>query len=176
MITISKQPHNPADHYIHIGSAHNEKQTEQIANALASTAYVGDVLLLSGDLGAGKTTLVQYMALALGIDRNDVRSPTFTLVHEHMEGKLPLIHMDVYRLTDPDEFIAFGGSEYIEENEGLVVIEWGDIVQHVVPDDWLHVQIRFESAVRTFWAHGQGEQGTAWLQRVQRYVQEDDTQ
>ncbi len=100
-----------------------------------------DVLALCGELGAGKTRLVKGLARGLGIDPDDVTSPTFMIISEHA-GKLPLYHMDFYRLASLAEAEQIGIEEYFE-SEGLCVIEWADRLKPIIPDHaiWLHIEI-----------------------------------
>jgi tRNA threonylcarbamoyladenosine biosynthesis protein TsaE len=100
----------------------SEAQTRQIAAAFATGLRSGAVLLLSGDLGAGKTAFVRGLAEGLGIDADEVTSPTFTLVHEYRGGRLPLIHVDLYRLdrADLDEI----GLDHDLAERGIVAVEW----------------------------------------------------
>jgi len=101
---------------------HSEDDTRALAAELAATLTAGAVLLLSGDLGAGKTAFVRGLAEGLGIDTREVTSPTFTLVHEYRGGRLPLIHVDLYRLNsaDLDEI----GLDPDVAAEGVVAVEW----------------------------------------------------
>jgi tRNA threonylcarbamoyladenosine biosynthesis protein TsaE len=100
----------------------SEDETVRAAAALAAELGPGTVLLLSGELGAGKTAFVRGLAQGLGLDRDDVTSPTFTLVHEYRGGRLPLIHIDLYRLehADLDEI----GVDEDLARAGIVAIEW----------------------------------------------------
>ena len=100
----------------------SEEQTRQIASAFAPSLTAGDVLLLEGDLGAGKTAFVRGLAEGLGIKADEVTSPTFTLVHEYHGGRLPLIHVDLYRLdrADLDEI----GLDSDLAARGIIAIEW----------------------------------------------------
>lgn len=104
--------------------SNSESDTRAIAARLAAELQPGAVLLLSGDLGAGKTAFTKGLAEGLGIDRAEVTSPTFTLVHEYRQGRLPLVHVDLYRLekVDLDEL----GMDADLANHGVLAIEWAD--------------------------------------------------
>jgi tRNA threonylcarbamoyladenosine biosynthesis protein TsaE len=104
--------------------SNSEADTRAIAARLAAELQPGAVLLLSGDLGAGKTAFVRGLAEGLGIDPADVTSPTFTLVHEYREGRLPLVHVDLYRLdkADLDEL----GMDTELAERGVLAIEWAE--------------------------------------------------
>jgi tRNA threonylcarbamoyladenosine biosynthesis protein TsaE len=102
--------------------SNSEEQTRHIAARLAKDLRPGAVILLKGDLGAGKTAFVRGLAEGLSINPDDVTSPTFTLVHEYRGGRLPLIHVDLYRLdrADLDDI----GLDQDLANDGIVAIEW----------------------------------------------------
>ena len=106
----------------------SEEETQAIARELSATLRAGDVVLLSGDLGAGKTTFVRGLADGLGIDPREVCSPTFTLVHEYRGNGLTLYHADLYRLerAATDEL----GLEEIGVKDGVLAIEWPDRLTH----------------------------------------------
>jgi tRNA threonylcarbamoyladenosine biosynthesis protein TsaE len=108
--------------------AGSESETHAIARELAASLRAGDVLLLAGDLGAGKTTFVKGLAAGLGIDPDDVSSPTFTLLHEYRGGKLTLYHADLYRLdrTATEDL----GLEEAGVRDGVLAIEWADRLTH----------------------------------------------
>jgi len=106
----------------------SEEETQAAGRELASTLEAGDVLLVSGELGAGKTTFVRGLAEGLGINPGDVSSPTFTLVHEYRGGRLTLYHADLYRLerAATDDL----GLEEIGIKDGVLAIEWPDRLSH----------------------------------------------
>jgi tRNA threonylcarbamoyladenosine biosynthesis protein TsaE len=106
----------------------SEEETQQVARELATRLKAGDVLLLSGNLGAGKTTFVRGLAEGLGIDPAEVSSPTFTIVHEYRGGRLALYHADLYRLerTATEDL----GLEEMGVKDGVLAIEWPDRLTH----------------------------------------------
>ena len=109
----------------------SEQETRDIAAAVARDLAMGSVLLLSGDLGAGKTAFVRGLAEGLGIDPDEVTSPTFTIVHEYRGGRLPLIHVDLYRLdrADLDEI----GLDQDLAATGVIAIEWSERLSRSIP-------------------------------------------
>ena len=106
------------------------EQTENFGKALAASLNAGDVIALTGDLGAGKTCLTRGIAEGLG-STSHVSSPTFTIVNEYDGGKLMLFHFDTYRLSGPDDFLMSGLDEYFFR-EGVCVIEWSDIIDELL--------------------------------------------
>jgi tRNA threonylcarbamoyladenosine biosynthesis protein TsaE len=117
------------------------EETRALAQRLAQKLQPGDVLLLIGELGAGKTTFVQGLAEGLGIDPKLINSPTFVLIQEYEGGKLPLYHVDAYRIRDPWELLEVGLEEYFERS-GIVVIEWGDKLKELAPPQ--AIEVHFE--------------------------------
>ena len=109
----------------------SESETRAIAAALAPTLAPGAVILLSGDLGAGKTAFVRGLAEGLGIDPDEVTSPTFTLVHEYRGGRLPLIHVDLYRL-DRAELDEIGLDQDLAAT-GVTAVEWSERLARALP-------------------------------------------
>ena len=112
--------------------------TRALAAELAAFARPGDLVLLSGGLGSGKTAFVQGFARGLGIEE-PVTSPAFVLVKTYY-GRIPLVHLDVYRLDHFQEFVDLGIAELLDEG-GVTVIEWGDVVTGVLPADFLEVRL-----------------------------------
>lgn len=116
------------------------ERTEAFGKILGEIVEPGDIVTLEGPLGAGKTALTQAIARGLGIDpRIYVTSPTFSLLHEY-QGRIPLYHMDLYRLTGEDEIESLGFSEYLYGN-GLTVIEWPERLGSLMPLERLHVAL-----------------------------------
>ncbi|HEX2850112.1 MAG TPA: tRNA (adenosine(37)-N6)-threonylcarbamoyltransferase complex ATPase subunit type 1 TsaE [Acidimicrobiales bacterium] len=114
--------------------------TRELGAAVASVTKPGDVVLLAGDLGAGKTTFVQGFGRALGVtDR--ITSPTFTLMHNY-EGRLRLVHVDVYRLDRLQEILDLGITELVDD-DAVAVVEWGDVAEAVLPADFLEIRIAY---------------------------------
>jgi tRNA threonylcarbamoyladenosine biosynthesis protein TsaE len=108
-----------------------EEETVAVARGLASTLKAGDVLLLSGNLGSGKTTFVRGLAEGLGLSPDEVSSPTFTLVHEYRGGRLGLYHADLYRLDRAAT--ADLGLEEMGVEDGVLAVEWPDRLTHQIP-------------------------------------------
>lgn len=111
--------------------------TRAVAATLGELLVAGDLVLLVGDLGAGKTAFAQGLARGLGVEE-PVTSPTFTIVAEY-QGRLPLAHVDVYRLERVQDLYDLGFDELVDE--GVTVVEWGDLIEQVVPGEHLVVRI-----------------------------------
>lgn len=133
-------------------TTHTAEETMQLAERLASLLSAGDVLSLEGDLGAGKTTFTKGIGKGLGVSRI-INSPTFTIVKEYM-GKMPLYHMDVYRLENSDEDIGF---DTYFQGDGVTIVEWAKFVEEFLPYERLHIDIRRKSEMEreiVFWPKG----------------------
>jgi tRNA threonylcarbamoyladenosine biosynthesis protein TsaE len=122
-----------------------EEETEALGERLAPLLQPGDVLALSGELGAGKTCLVRGLARGLGVDETTVASPSFTLLHEY-EGRLPLYHLDCYRLDDPEAIGELGLEDYYAA-PGVLAIEWAERVPDL-PEERLDIGISWVSENR----------------------------
>ena len=115
------------------------EETKAFGKQLAKNLNKGDVIILNGDLGAGKTALVTGVA-SFWNKENDVASPTFTIVNEIvLTNDLSLFHFDVYRLEDEDEFYAIGGEEYFDK--GITFMEWGETIKNALPKEYLEIKI-----------------------------------
>ena len=113
----------------------NELETKKFAKILASNLIKGDIIILSGDLGSGKTKFTEGILSYFGLE-NEISSPTFTIVNEY-NSKTPIYHFDVYRLSDVDEFFAIGGEEYLQN--GICIIEWGELIEEILPKNYLKI-------------------------------------
>jgi tRNA threonylcarbamoyladenosine biosynthesis protein TsaE len=119
----------------------NADETRALAARLGAMLHAGDTLCLVGDLGAGKTTFTQGLALGLGLPAEEpVNSPTFTLVAEHPGGRVPLYHFDVYRLNDSSGLYDLAFDDYLN-GDGVVVIEWADKIADALPTDRLDISL-----------------------------------
>ena len=121
----------------------NPLETEAIAKIIGQKAQAGDVIVLTGDLGAGKTTMTKGIALGLGISQM-IKSPTYTIIREYPQGRLPLYHMDVYRVEEGAD--ELGLDEYFE-GDGLSVVEWGRLIEEELPEDYLEIILNKDSAI-----------------------------
>lgn len=114
-------------------------KTQELAKNLVKFLEAGDIISLTGDLGAGKTCFTQGLASGLGIDLS-ITSPTFNILKEY-HGSLPLYHFDVYRIESMDDFFEIGYEEYFF-NQGISVIEWGDKIKTLLPEAYLEIQFK----------------------------------
>ena len=115
------------------------EETRIVGASLAPALVPGDVISLSGDLGAGKTVFVQGVAAALGVTGR-VTSPTYTIVHEY-EARYPIVHLDIYRLNSFQEVLDLGFEELVDP-EAVLMVEWGEAVAPLLPRRYVHVELR----------------------------------
>lgn len=116
-------------------------ETRALAQRIGALLQAGDLVVLAGEMGAGKTAFTKGVALALGI-HEPVASPTFTIVREYTDARIPLVHVDVYRLDHVQELHDLGLDDVLGE-EAVTVVEWGDRVSAALPGDRLDVRIEF---------------------------------
>ncbi len=116
--------------------SNSENDTIELGKKIASKLRKGLVIVLSGDLGSGKTKLTEGILTYFGLE-NEISSPTFTIVNEYYTENLNIYHFDVYRLSDIDEFYAIGGEEYFEK--GASIIEWGEMIEEALPKDYVKI-------------------------------------
>lgn len=109
---------------------------------ISSSLNRGMVVALTGSLGAGKTTIVKGIALGLGIS-SEITSPSFTIIKEYYEGRLPLYHMDLYRIDNFEELYMIGFEDLIY-GDGLSIIEWSEKAEELLPDDCIHLYINIK--------------------------------
>lgn len=129
------------------------EKTQQIAERLAQLVTENDIILLNGDLGAGKTTFSQFFGKALGVKRT-INSPTFNIIKSY-KGRLPFHHMDCYRLENSDEDLGF--DEYFNDN-GVTIIEWSEYIKEYLPNERLEINIKYkEAGKRVFEIISKGE-------------------
>ena len=121
----------------------NEQDTINFATRLAANLKIGDIIVLSGDLGAGKTKFTQGILKYFNLE-NEISSPTFTIVNEYTNSTIPIYHFDVYRLADVDEFYAIGGEEYF--SKGICIIEWGELIESILPANHIKITINKDFA------------------------------
>ncbi|MDD6564928.1 MAG: tRNA (adenosine(37)-N6)-threonylcarbamoyltransferase complex ATPase subunit type 1 TsaE [Clostridiales bacterium] len=114
------------------------EDTQKIASEIADTLKGDEFIAMYGDLGAGKTAFVQGLARALGIT-DHITSPTFTIVNEY-EGRVPLYHFDVYRISDPDEMYEIGYEEYVD-TDGICIVEWAELIEDLFPPKYYKITI-----------------------------------
>ena len=117
----------------------SEQETKNIAREIASKVDKNAVIVLTGELGAGKTKFTEGFLSYFGLE-NEISSPTFTIVNEYKNDKVTIYHFDVYRLSDIDEFYAIGGEEYF--SKGICIIEWGEVIEEALPKNCISVNIR----------------------------------
>ncbi|HFU3805001.1 tRNA (adenosine(37)-N6)-threonylcarbamoyltransferase complex ATPase subunit type 1 TsaE [Streptococcus suis] len=139
----------------------NENELISIGENLGSVCQAGQVILLSGNLGAGKTTLVKGIAKGLGIEQM-IKSPTYTIVREY-EGRLPLFHLDVYRIGDDPDSIDLDDFLF---GDGITVIEWGELLDLSLFDDYLRIYIEKVEEGRSLSFEALGRQSQSLLAEI----------
>ena len=157
-------------HYI----SHSEAETESLANTLANQLPPGLVILLEGDLGTGKSVVARGIIRGLGITDDYITSPTFTLVNSYPEGRLPVHHFDLYRITHPDELGFIGMEDYLDDGS-VVLVEWPDKGGEWIPADHLHIRLEYVQS-HPDWRHIEmTAHGSIAHQVLQRFSSHDTT-
>ena len=114
----------------------SESETKNFAKKLASKLKVKDIVVLTGELGSGKTKFTEGFLSYFNLE-SEISSPTFTIVNEYKNNDINIYHFDVYRLEDSSEFYEIGGDEYFEN--GICLIEWGELIQDALPKNYIHI-------------------------------------
>lgn len=122
-----------------VKESNSREDTYRIGQELGEQAVPGQVFCFFGDLGVGKTIFSQGFAKGLGVD-DIVNSPTFTIVKEYDDGRLPLYHFDVYRIGDVDEMEEIGYNEMVY-GDGVCLIEWANLIEEILPDHYQKITI-----------------------------------
>ena len=122
-----------------VRETYSEQETFELGKEIGESAQSGDVFTLEGDLGVGKTIFTKGLAYGLGV-REDVVSPTFTIVQEYEDGRLPFYHFDVYRIGDVEEMDEIGYEDYIH-GEGVCLIEWANLIEEILPETRIRIVI-----------------------------------
>lgn len=120
----------------YIYNSKSENDTKKLAMKMASMLKKGDLIVLCGDLGSGKTKFTEGFLTYFGLE-NEISSPTFTIVNEYKKDAINIYHFDVYRLEDSSEFYAIGGDEYFEN--GICLIEWGELIEDALPNEYIKI-------------------------------------
>ncbi len=153
---------------LHALSFPSASDTARFGALLGRAAVPGDVIALYGELGAGKTCLTQGIAVGLGIEIETVTSPTYALINELLSGRIPLYHMDAYRIQDVSELGPIGFDDYVTRADGLLVIEWAGNIAGELPDERLDVSLApapdFDTRDASIAAYGQ--RSSRWLEAV----------
>ena len=114
----------------------SSNDTINIAKSLSKSLSSGDTVVLTGELGSGKTKFTEGFLSYFGLE-NEISSPTFNIVNQYSKNSVNIYHFDVYRLSDIEEFYAIGGEEYFEK--GICLIEWGELIEDALPLEYIHI-------------------------------------
>lgn len=148
------------------------EQTEEVGRVLGTMLEAGDLVCLFGDLGAGKTHFSYGVAQGLQVKEKYITSPTFTFVNEYL-GRIPLYHIDLYRLKEPSELESIGFEEYVD-SDGATVIEWAERAEEELPDEKLNVYISDVSEnSREIGFFAEGERYSKLLEGFEKSIAED---
>lgn len=123
-------------------TTNSAEETKNIAEEFAKILKGGEIFVLSGDLGAGKTTFIQGLAKGLGI-KNEITSPTFVLMKQYRGDNLQLVHIDCYRIENPKSLSELGLDEIFEDEQNIAVIEWGERILSLLPDKTMKIEFEY---------------------------------
>lgn len=147
--------------------SHSVDQTRRLGARLGQMLKGGEVLCLTGELGTGKTCMVQGLGQGLGVTER-ITSPTFTLTNEYRGGRLCLYHVDLYRIVDAKAALMFGLDDYLY-GDGVCAIEWAERVEDIWPNDYLHVRLRhIDDTKRGITLHGFGSYYLGMVEQFRR--------
>lgn len=144
--------------------ARSADETRRLAVALAPVLIPGDLIVLAGDLGSGKTTFVQGVADGLGITEQ-VTSPTFILMKEYCGGRYPFMHLDIYRLGRYQELIDLGYDEFLDPSY-ILAVEWGDMIEPMLPQEHLRVSFAYSDDDESTRRISLSSKGDRWVSRI----------
>lgn len=116
--------------------SNSPEETIELGKKIAANLKKSDVIVLTGDLGSGKTKLTEGILTYFGLEK-EISSPTFTIVNEYYTQNLNIYHFDVYRLEEEEEFLAIGGEEYFDK--GACIIEWGEMIENMLPQNYTKI-------------------------------------
>lgn len=145
----------------------DSEATEKLGKLLGSKVQEGDVICLTGDLGAGKTLLSQGVAVALGVPAEEVTSPTFTIMNIYEGTEIEIHHFDLYRLNRPEELEDIGFDEYCG-GEGITLIEWAELFPDSLPEEYLQITLLHAGTGRKAVLEAKGERAASLLQEVEQ--------
>ena len=147
----------------------NSEETEKLGFAIGQAAGEGDVICLSGDLGAGKTALAKGIALAKGVPESEITSPTFAIMNIYQGKDTDLRHFDLYRLNRAEELDDIGFDEYVG-GCGITMIEWADLFAEDMPEEYLQINISVENTGRKIILEPHGRQYEELCKKVEVLV------
>ena len=146
--------------------SNSEKDTLDFAKNLSAFLQKGDIIVLTGELGAGKTKFTEGVLSYFNM-QDEISSPTFTIVNEYKKNDTEIFHFDVYRLNNSSEFLEIGGEEYF--NNGICIIEWGELIVDVLPKEYLKINFERDFSnnnIRKLKLHAYGKKYEDLLERI----------